>query len=87
MPVLRIAIVTSPGFNSSPFCTTSTLGAASATQRSCFGFVNTPMLLFAACAAPAAPPLVDAGLILPVDVCSCMRGASSDSRNVCNIRC
>lgn len=46
MPVLRIAIVTSPCFNSVPDLTLSALGPASLIQRSCLGFVKTPMLGF-----------------------------------------
>lgn len=43
IPVLLIAIVTSPGFRPSPFCTLSTVGSASLIHRSCFGFVKMPM--------------------------------------------
>jgi hypothetical protein len=46
IPVLLIPTVTSPGFKLSPFCTLSTEGVASATHRSCAGFVYTPMLAF-----------------------------------------
>lgn len=43
IPVLLTAIVTSPGFKLSPFCTLSTVGAASLIQRSCLGLVKMPM--------------------------------------------
>lgn len=46
MPVLLIAIVISPGCKLSPFSTSSLLGTASPTQRSCAGLVYTPMLAF-----------------------------------------
>lgn len=46
IPVLLMAMVTSPGFKSLPSCTESREGSASATQRSCSGFVKTPMLGF-----------------------------------------
>jgi len=39
IPVLLTLIRTSPGFKSPPLCTTSRLGSASATQRSCAGLV------------------------------------------------
>ena len=45
IPVLFMAMLTSPG-SSLPDCTSSRLGSASATQRSCSGFVKTPMLDF-----------------------------------------
>jgi hypothetical protein len=47
IPVLFMATVISPGFKLSPFSTSSCVGTASATQRSCAGFVYTPMLAFA----------------------------------------
>jgi hypothetical protein len=46
IPVLLIPTVTSPGFKLSPFSTLSREGAASATHRSCCGFVYTPILAF-----------------------------------------
>lgn len=46
MPVLLIAIVTSPGCSDVFAWTSSRLGSAGAIQRSCDGFVQTPMLGF-----------------------------------------
>jgi hypothetical protein len=46
IPVLLIPTVTSPGFKLSPFWTLSRDGVASATHRSCWGFVYTPILAF-----------------------------------------
>jgi hypothetical protein len=43
MPVLLIPTVTSPIFRSAPFCTLSSDGSASATQRWCSGLVYTPI--------------------------------------------
>ncbi len=48
MPVLLMATVTCPSLSSSPFWTLSSVGVASLTHRSCFGFVKTPMLGLAA---------------------------------------
>jgi hypothetical protein len=44
MPVLFTLSNTSPSFSSAPFCTSSSEGCASATHRSCAGFVKTPIL-------------------------------------------
>ena len=44
MPVLLIATVTCPSLSSSPFCTLSSVGAASLIHKSWLGFVKTPML-------------------------------------------
>ena len=46
IPVLLIATVTSPGFRLSPFSTSSCEGTASATHKSCAGFVYTPIFAF-----------------------------------------
>ena len=43
IPVLLMAIDTSPSFKPSPFCMDSSEGSDSAIQRSCAGLVNTPM--------------------------------------------
>lgn len=55
MPVLLMAMVTCPSFNSSPFCTLSNVGAASLIHKSCLGFVKTPMLALVALAVADAP--------------------------------
>ena len=43
MPVLLIAIVTSPGLSDCPLVASSTEGCAGAIHRSCAGLVYTPM--------------------------------------------
>lgn len=48
MPVLLIATVTSPSSSEEPLWTSSSEGSASATQRSCLGLVQTPMLALVA---------------------------------------
>lgn len=44
MPVLRMAMVTSPGFKSDPAATLSAVGSAALIHKSWLGLVYTPML-------------------------------------------
>lgn len=63
MPVLLMATMTSPSLRFSPFSRVSTDGSASATQRSCLGFVYTPMFFLAGFSAVAVVVVVVADIL------------------------
>ena len=77
IPVDLTARYTSPSFRCLPACTSERVGVVSATQRSCLGFVKTPMFDLVGCSSVVLIVSVGVPVVVVVVVAVAVAGAGA----------